>query len=294
MDSSSQTDANDLLSSDSFVQIFNRLLQQSNDESNDDNLAPDHGQVSAAVAFYGLIIFLFVFSVVCFPYCRRRNNEDNTTQQQNSNNTSRVRPRQPKPARKIDFKALLSETTMQVKSTDLIKKDASLRVTGDFQEMSTIDNSVMYDVELGQGAQSEKRLEDAKSGGHLGDEKSNSRRKSSHRSSSHRKSWMAEDRVLQLPKDGVNGNRVVPSMCAICLSSYRKGESVSWSASPQCSHAYHTSCIVQYAQTEDRRRMEALGDDTDKKLDVSVPCPLCRSPFVHCSHDDVQAQISSV
>ena len=183
---------------------------------------------------------------------------------------------------------------MQVKSTDLIKKDASLRVTGDFQEMSTIDNSVMYDVELGQGAQSEKQLENAKSGGQLGDENPNSRQGSSHRSSSSRQSWMAENTVLQLPKDGINGNRVVPSMCAICLSSYRKGESVSWSASPQCSHAYHTSCIVQYAQTEDRRRMETLSDDTDKKLDVSVPCPLCRSPFVHCSHDDVQAQISSV
>ena len=201
-------------------------------------------------------------------------------QQQNSNNTSRVRPPQPKPVRKVDFKALLTKTTMQLESTDLIKKDTSQSITGDFQEMSTIDDSVMYDVELGKGAQSEKQLENSKSERQLEIRYPNSCRGSSHRSSNHQQSWMAENMVLQLPKDGVNGDRVVPSMCAICLSTYRKGETVSWSASPQCSHAYHTSCIVQYAETEDRRRMEALGDDTDKKLDASVACPLCRNPFI--------------
>ena len=233
--------------------------------------------------------FFFILCCVCLPFCCRRVRRDrggNATQQQNSTDTL-VAGQRPIPTRKVDFTALLSKTTMQVKSTHLITKDDSLRITGDIEDMSTMDNDVAHDVELGESEESEKQSEDAKSGRQLEDVKPNSCRRSSHRSCSRQKSLQTENMVLQLPKDGVNGDRVVPSMCAICLSSYRIGESVSWSASPQCSHAYHTSCIVQYAETEDRRKMETLDNDADKKPDVSVPCPLCRNPYVHCSHDDV-------
>jgi RING-like zinc finger len=37
--------------------------------------------------------------------------------------------------------------------------------------------------------------------------------------------------------------RLVPSQCAICLSSMARGENVTWSSNPNCQHVFHYRCV---------------------------------------------------
>jgi hypothetical protein len=52
--------------------------------------------------------------------------------------------------------------------------------------------------------------------------------------------------------------------CSICLESYQENESVSYSKHQNCSHCFHTGCIMNWLQDEHRN-----------------DCPYCRSQFVH-------------
>jgi hypothetical protein len=67
---------------------------------------------------------------------------------------------------------------------------------------------------------------------------------------------------VQLPADATNGNRMVPSACAICLCPYEVGDRVSWSPHEHCPHAFHHDCIVSWL---------------DKKREHLCPC--CRQEF---------------
>ena len=67
---------------------------------------------------------------------------------------------------------------------------------------------------------------------------------------------------LQLPADTTNGNRMVPSACAICLCPYEVGDTVSWSPHEHCPHAFHRDCIVSWLA----KKREHL-------------CPCCRQEF---------------
>ena len=171
-------------------------MQQSNGNNTNENLAPDQEQVSSGALFDASLLLLFITLCVFVPLCC-------AMQQQNSTNTL-VTQQQPIPTRKVDFTVLLSKTMMQVESTHLIMKDDSLRITGDIEEMSTMDKNIMYDVELAECERSEKHLEDAKSMMQSEDGKSISHHGSSHQSSSQQQSLMTENMVLQLPKDVVN------------------------------------------------------------------------------------------
>jgi hypothetical protein len=65
--------------------------------------------------------------------------------------------------------------------------------------------------------------------------------------------------LIRLPKYAPNANeddttdggdhqspeeRLVSDTCTICLCQYIEGESITWSARPECVHAFHTQCIV--------------------------------------------------
>jgi hypothetical protein len=66
--------------------------------------------------------------------------------------------------------------------------------------------------------------------------------------------------------------------CAICLEPYQENDSVSYSKHQNCSHAFHTDCILNWLQHEYRN-----------------DCPYCRSQYVHVcitepeSDDDIFA-----
>ena len=94
----------------------------------------------------------------------------------------------------------------------------------------------------------------------------------------------SDNLLLKLPSDTdefVNANRLVPATCAICLSSYKKGESVSWSDSDDCMHAFHTTCMAQYAHTCLKSHIRNKASQGNKTA-LAVPCPLCRNSFLHC------------
>eukprot|EP00538_Stauroneis_constricta_P001072 CAMPEP_0119561442 /NCGR_PEP_ID=MMETSP1352-20130426/17645_1 /TAXON_ID=265584 /ORGANISM="Stauroneis constricta, Strain CCMP1120" /LENGTH=291 /DNA_ID=CAMNT_0007609651 /DNA_START=221 /DNA_END=1096 /DNA_ORIENTATION=+ len=65
--------------------------------------------------------------------------------------------------------------------------------------------------------------------------------------------------MLRLP----NNRQPVPNCCAVCLGSYDVGESVVWSSNPQCAHAFHEECIIEWLI----------------KMQPETPCPCCRQEF---------------
>ena len=64
---------------------------------------------------------------------------------------------------------------------------------------------------------------------------------------------------LQLP----NGKRF-PNSCAVCLCPYYPDERIIWSSNPDCQHAFHSECIVEWLV----------------KMQDGSPCPCCRQEFV--------------
>jgi len=67
---------------------------------------------------------------------------------------------------------------------------------------------------------------------------------------------------LQLSTDRPNGNRMVPTACAICLCPYEVGDEVTWSPEEVCLHAFHRDCILSWLC----KKREHL-------------CPCCRQEF---------------
>lgn len=62
------------------------------------------------------------------------------------------------------------------------------------------------------------------------------------------------------------GLRQVPNACAICLSAYEVGTSITWSPNSLCQHAFHEDCIMTWLMKKD----EPL-------------CPCCRQEFIPLS-----------
>jgi hypothetical protein len=65
----------------------------------------------------------------------------------------------------------------------------------------------------------------------------------------------------------VGGNRTVPNCCAVCLCTYEPGESIVWSSTKECPHAFHEECILEWLI----------------KMQDGTPCPCCRQEFVDVS-----------
>ena len=69
---------------------------------------------------------------------------------------------------------------------------------------------------------------------------------------------------LQLRHASCSG-RQVPNCCAICLGSYQVNEAVVWSSNPDCLHAFHEDCLVDWLVHSSRQQ--------------GTPCPVCRQAF---------------
>jgi len=61
----------------------------------------------------------------------------------------------------------------------------------------------------------------------------------------------------------LRSGKLVPNCCAVCLSGYRVGDIVTWSSNPECIHAFHRECVVDWLI----------------KMQPETPCPCCRQEF---------------
>jgi len=79
-------------------------------------------------------------------------------------------------------------------------------------------------------------------------------------------------------------SRKAPMFCAVCLSEYEKGETISWSMNEHCTHVFHTDCIISWFVTNGRKQssMQRFPDNPSKEklLNYQLDCPCCRQSFV--------------
>lgn len=59
-------------------------------------------------------------------------------------------------------------------------------------------------------------------------------------------------------------SRPVAGMCAICLNNYEPSQDVVWSSNPDCCHAFHSDCLLDWFSARSRKH---------------YPCPCCRQVF---------------
>ena len=74
------------------------------------------------------------------------------------------------------------------------------------------------------------------------------------------------------PQDGP----MVPNCCAVCLGEYDMGDTVVWSCNPECKHAFHLDCIMEWLL---------------KIEDGGTPCPCCRQEFTDWETDRQERKI---
>lgn len=275
-----------------------RILQSSGDSNNNNNsnYNTDVTAVDLLFRFSGIVILtIALLTYLCWGRLFRSRVDNDTSAQQNRSEAHI----------QVNFKSLLRKTTMKVGSKSLIRKEESSPelMAGDNILSGTDANSVVHDVELANSkptpvAETKLDQEDTQEQSTFTNDRFDL---SLPRQGLFPRSFFGspagtENMVLQLPEgnedngirhEKVTGlGRLVPSTCAICLNSYQKGDRVSWSDSAECSHAFHTSCIVCYAETcsiKQQQQERNTGIAPTTKLVITVPCPLCRNTFVGCS-----------
>lgn len=72
--------------------------------------------------------------------------------------------------------------------------------------------------------------------------------------------------------------RLVPNLCAICLSNYEFGESIVWSSNPACEHAFHEPCMERWLLKQRGRPL----------------CPCCRRDFVVDPLDEEETEEAGI
>lgn len=79
--------------------------------------------------------------------------------------------------------------------------------------------------------------------------------------------YREQTKFVEVPEQGMRATlnmRLVPNLCAICLSDYEVGEAIVWSSNLSCEHAFHTDCMESWLM---KQRGAPL-------------CPCCRQDFV--------------
>jgi hypothetical protein len=79
--------------------------------------------------------------------------------------------------------------------------------------------------------------------------------------------------------------RQVPIFCSICLSEYELSQSICWSNNHQCTHVFHTECMIQWLVTLGRKqslnkRFTRYPKDIDLVGFYELQCPCSRQEFV--------------
>ena len=69
---------------------------------------------------------------------------------------------------------------------------------------------------------------------------------------------------LMLRHKDLKSPRSVPNCCAVCLMAYDPGETVVWSSNPDCLHAFHEECLLDWLVHSKQE---------------GTPCPCCRQSF---------------
>jgi hypothetical protein len=71
--------------------------------------------------------------------------------------------------------------------------------------------------------------------------------------------------------------RLSPELCHICLGEYKAGEDICWSRNPNCIHAFHKDCIVEW--------LLVVTDDCQHD-----GCPCCRQSYFDYFDNNSQQQ----
>jgi hypothetical protein len=65
-----------------------------------------------------------------------------------------------------------------------------------------------------------------------------------------------------------------PTVCAICLKEYTVGDEIGWSHNPDCNHAFHYECILEWLSRHDE-------------------CPCCRNSYIHDENNQIEQDVES-
>jgi len=266
--------------------VLHRLLQNSS-STNNNSSEPDIFEFLGFVAWYLFLVICCIVPTAC-AYRRRRlqdyrrRNQMQGEQQAYFSNAFNFTPRQVQERQNQvsvkEIQDMLAKTSMQVEESDLVRlRGDSLRsskekpapvISDEEEKIHTSDNVIVPS----KSSSSEEKYNDENLDKDLNENEEKLPEEDVELagvppSLSQDENFdinfeESEYSHVQLPADATNGNRMVPSACAICLCPYEVGDRVSWSPHEHCPHAFHHDCIVSWL---------------DKKREHLCPC--CRQEF---------------
>lgn len=78
--------------------------------------------------------------------------------------------------------------------------------------------------------------------------------------------------------------RSCPIFCAICLAEFEPSERVSWSSNPNCTHVFHSDCVVEWLVSLGRTKSKHVRFSEEPNeaqlLKYQLECPCCRQAFI--------------
>ena len=79
--------------------------------------------------------------------------------------------------------------------------------------------------------------------------------------------------------------RQVPIFCSICLSEFNLHQQICWSSNPECTHVFHSDCMIQWLVALGRKHSTTKRftlHPTERQLveHFELQCPCCRQEFI--------------